>query len=332
MSKSKTRGCIGDDKINSSHMVNISDTTMGCFQESIVNSEVMDALNAIASNTKIPTQNLKFNYPDFSGYSKMAESYLESVSTPIIDKILENLNQYNQIASKNIAKINESYFYEWYTAILEEMYSKTDVVDVYRNTCILGIRKGLTRTLCNHDWCPHALFIDPEAKGMEHELVFPFEHKDKKLNPKNIDDIVFKYFNDQAVHNITGRWSDYVDSDLHKRIVREAAESYFEEKYVLTICCMATIWEGIIRNKLEISNKEGKNYKTLVHNRLIEKGHSGALLDFYYDKILKQCYKHDDLLTDVPCRNAIAHGRYTEYPSRKSALNAILMTDLVLSL
>ena len=45
-----------------------------------------------------------------------------------------------------------------------------------------------------------------------------------------------------------------------------------------------------------------------------------------------QCDTSADYIPDVPGRNAIAHGWFPEYTSKKAALNAILFTDFLLHL
>lgn len=53
----------------------------------------------------------------------------------------------------------------------------------------------------------------------------------------------------------------------------------------------------------------------------------------YLDKeVLYQCNKLEDIRDESPGRNELMHGWYNNYPSRKKALNAIIMTDFILSL
>ena len=44
------------------------------------------------------------------------------------------------------------------------------------------------------------------------------------------------------------------------------------------------------------------------------------------------CYSVEEVIDDVPGRNSSAHSWYSEYPSKKAALNAILFTDFLLRL
>ena len=54
--------------------------------------------------------------------------------------------------------------------------------------------------------------------------------------------------------------------------------------------------------------------------------------DFCETFIYYNCSSPEEVKKDVPGRHAIAHGWYRTYPTRKTALNAILFTDFLIDL
>ena len=72
--------------------------------------------------------------------------------------------------------------------------------------------------------------------------------------------------------------------------------------------------------------------KAAVEKLISENSHPKILYTFYDEFVMYQCDTSADYIPDVPGRNAIAHGWFPEYTSKKAALNAILFTDFLLHL
>lgn len=92
---------------------------------------------------------------------------------------------------------------------------------------------------------------------------------------------------------------------------------------------LATMWEGIIKSKV---GKNEKKFKEKCKDLVDENGYDEVFSDFFNNLIFGQCYSVNDVVDGIPNRNGVAHSWYIKYPSQKAALNAILLTDFVLSL
>ena len=146
------------------------------------------------------------------------------------------------------------------------------------------------------------------------------------LNSKRHNDVM------KEIKNIKRSWNK---SDLKphiKKILGQAIEAHLRGEYVLTITCLATLWECIIREKLNVTRinqtKASKELKELSVANNFEEIYS----DFYANLILCDCSSPDDVIDGVPNRNAIGHSQYKKYPNKKSSLNAILITDFLIHL
>ena len=56
------------------------------------------------------------------------------------------------------------------------------------------------------------------------------------------------------------------------------------------------------------------------------------IVEFFEQFIAYHCDCQEQAKVDVPGRNAVAHGWFVGYPTRKAALNAILFTDFLLNI
>ena len=117
------------------------------------------------------------------------------------------------------------------------------------------------------------------------------------------------------------------------RILVQAVQAYHRKEYALTVSALATLWEGIIQDKVNdntyrISRRTRENLAKLIEDNEFDKIFSSFCEEFiFYD-----CRKLEDVKPDVPGRHGIAHCWHNTYPNRKVALNAILFTDFLLRL
>ena len=95
-----------------------------------------------------------------------------------------------------------------------------------------------------------------------------------------------------------------------------------------------TLQEGIIATKLgqeddyRVSRHTRENIATLNEENDV----SDIVTQFCKECIFYDCISPEQVIDDVPGRHAIAHAWYAKYPSRKTALNAILFTDFLFEL
>ena len=118
------------------------------------------------------------------------------------------------------------------------------------------------------------------------------------------------------------------------RILNQAVQAYHRKEYVLTISALATLWEGIIARKSGFADdyRVSGKMRNAIQALIAENGYEEIVGSFCKDFIFYDCYTKDDVKPDVPGRHSICHAWYDKYPNRKTALNAILFTDLLLKL
>ena len=152
-----------------------------------------------------------------------------------------------------------------------------------------------------------------------------------KRREKRIDQVVFSYYTTTEIKNIKRRWKN---SDLKphiKKILGQAIEAHLRGEYVLTISCLASMWESLIYNRAGITTplpqkKTKEEFKTLSERN----GFDEIFSDFYGHLILGHVNSPEEAIDGVPSRNGCLHGQYKKYPIKKASLNAILLTDFII--
>lgn len=153
-----------------------------------------------------------------------------------------------------------------------------------------------------------------------------------KRREKRIDQVIFSYYTTSKIKDIKRRWKN---SDLKphiKKILGQAIEAHLRGEYVLTISCLASMWESLIYNKAGITTplqqkKTKEKFKTLSERN----GFDDVFSEFYDHFILGYVNSPEDVIDGVPSRNGCLHGQYKKYPNKKASLNAILLTDFIIS-
>lgn len=148
-----------------------------------------------------------------------------------------------------------------------------------------------------------------------------------KAIPK-VDEKIFRYYSDELVEKLLAGWSQYI-TDHRYKILSEAIAAYFRQEYALALCTFCCLWSNII-NQIVTSNENKiedarRNYKQISEE-------SSWYYKFFDNQIYYDCRSYDSIKDDVPGRNALAHGYFKSYPSKKAALNAIIFTDYLMRL
>ena len=149
---------------------------------------------------------------------------------------------------------------------------------------------------------------------------------------KRIDKAIFSYYTPKEIKNIKRSWKN---SDLEphiKKMLGQAIEAHLRGEYALTITCLATMWEGLIRYKLKVTRINQKKAYEELKELSIANNFEEIYSDFYANLILCDCSSPEDVIEGIPNRNAIGHSQYKKYPNKKSSLNAILITDFLIHL
>lgn len=93
------------------------------------------------------------------------------------------------------------------------------------------------------------------------------------------------------------------------------------------------MWEGLIADMANLEGKAGpKQLKEAVKQFTEANDYTDAIAQYYDNFVLYHCYNPDQVKSDSPGRHYSAHGWwYSNYPTKKAALNAILFTDFLLA-
>jgi hypothetical protein len=181
-------------------------------------------------------------------------------------------------------------------------------------------------------WFPYAVTFAGDALFDEiNEILYSSRTGEtlSKRCEKRIDKAILSYYTKTEIKKIRKRWNNSDVQPHFKKALRQTIDAYFRKEYALVIPALATMWEGIIKSKINIDHKK---IKEDVKKLIGENGYDDVYSDFYNNLIIGTCYSVKDVVDGVPNRNATAHSWYLKYPSQKTALNAILLTDFLLHL
>lgn len=176
-------------------------------------------------------------------------------------------------------------------------------------------------------WCADIRFL------RKIESIIQTSHKGSRRCEKRIDRLIIDHYTPKRLREIKRGWKKLELESYIKKILGEAIEAHIQKKYALSVACLSTMWEGLIRKKINqterLSQKKMGEYLLLLidENKL-----DSRFGEFYNRFIICECNTVDDIVEGVPNRNGVSHSKYKKYPSKKASLNAILITDFFLKL
>lgn len=196
--------------------------------------------------------------------------------------------------------------------------------------------------------CLHALY---QAKWFPHivnlaepSLIFSIcdildtSRGQSKRCAKRIDVVIFSYLTKTRLREVKSGW---YHSDLDwptKKTLCQAMEAFFRGEYALTISCLSAMWEGLIYIKAHdvtmLERQRQRMDKTKADLAFLTQFNDAEEIcsEFFNEFIVSQCDGINDVMDGIPNRHGVAHGWYKKYPNKKAALNAILLTDFLLTL
>ena len=184
-------------------------------------------------------------------------------------------------------------------------------------------------------WFPHVIRTESTELFEDVAEVLCTTRSDSKNRTKRLDSVFFSFYNQRALNDLKRKWRSIEDLPSYiKKIATQAVNAYQRKEYALTLSAFCTLWEGIIAKK---SGKED-DYKISRKTRdalveLNDENEIGEIVTrFCTECIFPDCHSIQDVKEDLPLRHAIVHSWYTKYPTRKTALNAILFTDFLFEL
>lgn len=185
------------------------------------------------------------------------------------------------------------------------------------------------RAMYDAKWFPYAGWMASRELFTEINSILNSSRGMSKRCKKRIDKAILSYYTKAEIKRIKKEWNSSNLEHHVKKALGQTLEAYLREEYALVIPFLATMWEGIIKSKTAENTKRPKeDFKNLVD----ENGFDDIFSDFYNELIIGTCYSKDDVIEGVPNRHGVAHSWYIKYPTKKAALNAILLTDFVVKL
>ena len=188
-------------------------------------------------------------------------------------------------------------------------------------------------TMFEYKWFPGVVYLlDRKVLFEIYDILLHSRGKSKRRE-KRIDNIIISNYSSKEIQRIKNKWKKS-DLESHiKKILCQAIDSHIRGEYALCIAALATMWEGLIHYKLNIKSRLNQKETKKRFNDLISLNEYDEIVyDFYEKFIVSQCNTPDDVIEGVPNRNAISHSKYKKYPNKKASLNAILLTDFIISL
>lgn len=195
------------------------------------------------------------------------------------------------------------------------------------------LHRAYLQLMYDCEWFPYAGIVADTTLFYEINGIIASSKGNSKRRKARIDKAILSYYGSKEMKDIKKMWRDS-DLESHiKKMLGQAIEAHLRGEYVLTITCLATMWEGLIHYRTNITERRqsSKTNKDLV--KLIEKNdYEPIFSDYYRNFIVSQVNTKEDVIEGVPNRNGISHSKYNKYPNKKASLNAILLTDFIIGL
>lgn len=212
--------------------------------------------------------------------------------------------------------------------ILEHLQLNEDVIRRYKE-----FNHVYLTAMYECNWFPYAGWSANVTLAAEISEILSTSRGASKRREKRIDKAILSYYTPQEIRSIKRSWNNSELEPFIKKILGQAIAAYLRGEYVLTITCLSTMWEGLIHKKIHVTGRYSQKNTNQDFKILIDENEFDSIFsDFYMKLIVSQCDTPDDVIEGIPNRNGVSHSKYKKYPNRKAGLNAILLTDFILSL
>lgn len=267
-----------------------------------------------------------------SSITTMLQTFNDSVARLLADSvsnIVENISSalHDAICTPAVEWLQSIDFSPIFTA-LENFDLNTNVVERYEQ-----FNQIYLTAMYECKWFPYAGWTADLSLVAEVSDIIATSRGKSKRREQRVDNAILAYYTPKEIKAIKRTWKN---SDLEphiKKILGQAIESHLRGEYVLTITCLATMWEGLIHQKLHINGRYSQKKTKEDFVKLIdENDYKPVFSEFYENLIVSQCDTPEQVVEGIPNRNGISHSKYRKYPNKKASLNAILLTDFIIGL
>ena len=178
----------------------------------------------------------------------------------------------------------------------------------------------------NH-WTPSLLCTgDTRFKQMLFDVIRINRENNHKIIKAKIDNLCFENYTISRLNLIKQELFCCEIDMVMKQIIDEAFDAFYLGRFATTVTLLASNWERIILGKIESERVTSKKTTNKLKDRLERQELLPVFLGFYKKYIVCEDINAN---VEIPNRNCIAHGKCKEYPCRKQALNAILITEFL---
>jgi len=155
-----------------------------------------------------------------------------------------------------------------------------------------------------------------------------------KNRVKKLNKVFFDYYNEKTLNELKKYWKTHNVPSHIKRILFDAIQAYKRRQYALTVSALVPLWQGLIQEKALGKQERKKGTKTMqeFQDLVTENECNNFVQNYFQEYIFYECNSLEEVKNDVPGRHGVCHSWYKEYPTRKTALNAIIFTDFLLEL
>lgn len=289
---------------------------------------------------------------------QLKESYtlniagMYTATSALGDYLHRNQEQFRSITD-SLRAISESYGNAISNLIKSPVFEWLNTLDVFPIHSILEnlhlpedgllgrydkLKEVYLTTLMECKWFPYAAWAADLNLFAEVSDIMATSRGASKRREKRIDQAILAYYDKAEIKAIKRNWRQ-MDIDNHiKRILGQAIEAHLRGEYALTISSLSTMWEGLIYIKANNATMQDRHRQRMEQTKkelvaLTEANDYNKIFSDYFDQfIVSQCNAVSDVVDGVPNRHGVSHSWYHKYPNKKASLNAILLTDFILSL
>ena len=238
------------------------------------------------------------------------------------ESLAQTIAAQNKAILSSIARITEIYqpFYNQLSEIGKSILSS------YLN--------GLNQVLLSENWFPYIISL--EDKEFHKNLMNTLLHTnaESKSREKKINCLIYDQYTKTRIESIRKSWR-YCDlTNFQVRILNQAVYAYHRGEYAITAIVLVSFWEGIIKDKTGHGNeRQGtKAIRTESEELILNNDYPQIYAEFSTSCIFYDCNSIEEIKQDLPGRHQMAHSWFSQYPSKKTALNAILFTDFLIKM
>ncbi len=289
-------------------------------------------MEGLYSSYAIKMTNVLKSYHFDTGLSAAAEAINQSMRLALSDSfkvISSRLADSFAVAIKSpMIEWLKSFDFSPIVPVLENLNFDTELLERYAR-----LDDAYLTAMYESKWFPYAGWTVDIGLFLEVSNIIATSRGASKRREKRIDKAIFTYYTQKEIKEIKRSWKNS-DLDTHiKKILGQAIDAHLRGEYALTITCLATMWEGLIQKRANVTQRQSSRKTTQNLKELVKENEFEPVFgDFYSQMIVNDCNTSDDVVEGVPNRNGVSHSKYKKYPNKKASLNAILLTDFIIGL